>query len=81
MERLSNDETRLLVFKAFEEKAISSSHIGQVWNEYKHPKFEEFSELTKFNLLMAFTEIAKQENSIMALERMYARTSHIFDLN
>jgi hypothetical protein len=78
---LSDDEARLLVFKAFEEKAISSSRIGQVWNEYKQPKFEEFSEPTKFNLLMAFTEIAKQENSVMALERMYARTAPIFDLN
>jgi hypothetical protein len=80
-EGLSDDEARLLVFKAFEERAISSSRIGQVWKEYKQPKFEEFTEPTKFNLLMAFTEIAKQENSIMALERMYARTAPIFELN
>lgn len=81
MEGLTEDEARLLIFKAFEEKAISSSRIGQVWEEYIEPTFEEFSEPTKFNLLMAFTEVAKKENSVMALERMYVRTSRLFELN
>lgn len=81
LEGLSDDEARLLVFKTFEMGAITSSRIGQVWHEYQHPTFEEFSEPTKYNLLMAFTEVAKRENSVMALERMYQRTARLFELS
>ena len=80
-ESLTEDEARLLVFKAFEIKAISSSKIGGVWNEYQKPTYPEFSDPTKYNLLMAFTHIAKQENSVMVLERMYQRTAQLFELN
>jgi hypothetical protein len=80
MEGLTDDQARLAIFKAYELGAISSSRIGQVWQEYQQPTFEEFSKPTQYNLLMAFTEIAKRENSIMALERMYNRTAKLFQL-
>jgi hypothetical protein len=79
-ELISDDRAKLLIFKAFELNAISSAKIGQVWQEYQKPAFQEFDEPTKFNLLMAFTEVYKRETTISALERMYARTAPIFEL-
>lgn len=70
-QELTLNEARLLVFKAYEESAISSSKMGLVWEEFLLPTYGQFKASTKFNLLMAFTEVAKAEGSFLQLSKMY----------
>jgi hypothetical protein len=59
MEGLTEDEAKLAIFQAAEDRIVAPSEVLNIWHEFQKPTYSEFQEPTKFNLLMAFTEQAK----------------------
>lgn len=51
-----------------------------VWQEFKKPRHEEFTDPTQYNLLMAFTEIAKGINHNSRAELTYRRLGELFNI-
>jgi hypothetical protein len=58
--KIEFDDARLLAVRAAEEGAIPSCDILAVLNEYRRPKYEEFSDPTMWSLFNSFTEVAKK---------------------
>ena len=56
----NDDEARCKIVRTAEIGAINSSDIVPVFREFKHPRHDEFSEPTRWNLLNAFTETIKK---------------------
>ena len=79
-EGISQSDAQRIIWRAAIEGAISSSEMLPVWSEYQAPTFEEFSEPTKFNLLMSFTEKLKRQNSPSKVEQTYRRLADLFEL-
>jgi len=71
---------KLKIVKAAEEKAIPSCDILSVLQEYKSPKYEDFSNKNSWSLYNAFTEIAKKYSPARA-DLCYRQLGQIFNLN
>ena len=63
-----------------ERQAIPSCDILTVWNEFKHPRHEEFAEPTRWSLLNAFTETAKKYSPARA-DQCYRSLTRLFGLD
>ncbi len=79
-EGISEQDAQRIIWRAATEGAIASSEMLPIWEEYKTPTFKEFTEPTKFNLLMSFTEKLKRQNSAVKVEQTYRRLADLFDL-
>ncbi len=80
IEGIDDDTAQKIIWRAATEGAIASSEMIPVWEEYQTPTYEEFSEPTKFNLLMSFTERLKRQNSNTKVEQTYRRLADLFEL-
>jgi hypothetical protein len=80
LEGIAEDGARLLIFQAAEQKIIPSSEVIQIWDEFQKPTYPEFRDPNRFNLLMAFTEIAKKYNSNSKAESVYRKVGKLFSL-
>lgn len=80
LEGIDNEDAQRIIWRAALEGAIASSEMIPIWEEYKTPTYKEFSEPTKFNLLMSFTEKLKRQNSVSKAEQTYRRLADLFDL-
>ena len=76
----NDDEARSKIVRAAELGAINSSDIIPVWNEFKNPKHEEFSEPTRYSLLNAFTETIKKYTPLR-VDRSYMALNNAFGLD
>ncbi len=79
-EGISEQDAQRIIWRAALEGAIASSEMLPIWEEYKTPTFKEFTEPTKFNLLMSFTDKLKRQNSVVKVEQTYRRLADLFDL-
>ena len=70
---------KLKIVKAAEEKAIPSCDILNVLQEYKSPKYEDFSNKNSWSLYNAFTEIAKKYSPARA-DLCYRMLGKLFQL-
>ena len=85
IERLKNqsismDNARLAIVKAAEEKAINSSDIISILDEFQSPRHQEFQGNTRWSLMNSFTEIGKKYHQPKS-QFFYNRLSSIFDLD
>ena len=76
----NDDEARSRIVRAAELGAINSSDIIPVWNEFKNPRHEEFSEPTRYSLLNAFTETIKKYTPLR-VDRSYMALNNAFGLD
>ena len=74
------DEARAAIVKAAEVKAINSCDIVPIFQEFQHPRHEEFVEPTRWSLLNAFTEHAKKYSPGRA-DICYRRLTTLFGLD
>jgi hypothetical protein len=72
MEGLNEDEAKLVIFQSAEDHIIAPSEVLNIWQEFQEPTYSEFKEATKFNLLMAFTEQAKNY-SVSKLDKLHQK--------
>lgn len=72
MEGLTEDEAKLAIFQAAEDRIVAPSEVLNIWKEFQEPTYSEFKEPTKFNLLMAFTEQAKNY-SVGKLDKLHQK--------
>lgn len=79
-EGIADEDAQQIIWRAAITGAIASSEMLPVWEEYKTPTYEEFTEPTKFNLLMSFTEKLKRQNSNTRVEQTYRRLADVFEL-
>ena len=77
---LNDDEVRASLVVAAERQAIPSCDILSVWKEFKHPRYEEFAEPTRWSLLNAFTETAKKYSPARA-DQCYRSLTRLFGLD
>ena len=70
---------KLKIVKAAENKVIPSCDILPVLDEYKNPKYEEFSDRNSWSLYNSFTEIAKKYSPTRA-DQCYKRLGQLFQL-
>ena len=80
IDELKDDEVRASLVVAAERQAIPSCDILSVWNEFKHPRHEEFAEPTRWSLLNAFTETAKKYSPARA-DQCYRSLTRLFGLD
>ena len=80
IDELKDDEVRASLVVAAERQAIPSCDILTVWNEFKHPRHEEFGEPTRWSLLNAFTETAKKYSPARA-DQCYRSLTRLFGLD
>ena len=80
IDELNDDEVRASLVVAAERQAIPSCDILTVWNEFKHPRHEEFAEPTRWSLLNAFTETAKKYSPARA-DQCYRSLTRLFGLD
>ena len=76
----NDDEARSKIVRAAELGVINSSDIIPVWNEFKNPRHEEFSEPTRYSLLNAFTETIKKYTPLR-VDRSYMALNNAFGLD
>ena len=76
----NDDEARSKIVRAAELGAINSSDIIPVWNEFKNPRHEEFSEPTRYSLLNAFTETIKKYTPLR-VDRSFMVLNNAFGLD
>jgi len=79
MEMISINEAKLLVVKAAETRAIPSSDILSVLDEFQEPSHEEFKEQNRWSLYNSFTEIAKKYSPSRA-DLCYRKLGILFGL-
>ncbi len=79
LEMLSADQARVITVMAAEIKAIPSSDIVPVLDEFREPQHAEFKEPTKWSLYNSFTETAKKYSPMRA-DFCYRRLAGLFDL-
>lgn len=72
MEGLTEDEAKLVIFQSAQDHIIVPSEVLNIWQEYKKPTYTEFQAPTKFNLLMAFTEQAKNY-AVAKLDKLHQK--------
>lgn len=72
MEGLTEDEAKLAIFQAAEDRIVAPSEVLNIWQEFKEPTYKEFKEPNKYNLLMAFTEQAKHY-SVGKLDKLHQK--------
>ena len=77
---VTDDEARLFIMRAAESGAIPSCDILQIFNEYKHPKYSDFAEQTRWALLNSFTEISHKYPSAKS-DRFHRRLTALFNLD
>lgn len=80
LEGVSDDDAKKFIFDAAIGGALNSSDILAVWEEFKEPTYPEFSDPTKYNLLMAMTEKYKAKSSINSLNSMYRKCAEMFGI-
>ena len=76
----NDDEARSRIVRAAELGAINSSDIVPVFREFKNPRYEEFSEPTRYSLLNAFTETIKKYTPLR-VDRSYMALNNAFGLD
>ena len=76
----NDDEARSKIVRAAELGVINSSDIIPVWNEFKNPRHEEFSEPTRYSLLNAMTETIKKYTPLR-VDRSYMALNNAFGLD
>ncbi len=79
LEMLSIDEARVVTVMAAEIRAIPSSDIIPVLQEFKQPRHSEFSLPNRWSLYNSFTETAKTYSPARA-DKCYRGLANIFDL-
>jgi len=72
MEGLTEDEAKLVIFQSAQNNIIAPSEVLNIWQEFQEPTYSEFKEPTKYNLLMAFTEQAKNY-SVGKLDKLHKK--------
>jgi hypothetical protein len=60
LQDIQDDEARSAIVRAAEAQAINSCDVVPIFREFKHPRYKEFAEPTRWALLNAFTERAKR---------------------
>ena len=74
------DAARIAIVKAAEAGAVNSSDILPIFQEFKAPRHEEFSDPTRWSLLNAFTENAKKYSPARA-DVCYRGLTRLFGLD
>lgn len=74
------DAARIAIVKAAEAGAVNSSDIVPIFKEFKEPRYEEFSDPTRWSLLNAFTENAKKYSPARA-DICYRGLTRLFGLD
>ena len=74
------DAARIAIVKAAEAGAVNSSDIRPIFQEFKAPRHEEFSDPTRWSLLNAFTENAKKYSPARA-DVCYRGLTRLFGLD
>lgn len=74
------DYAKLFIFEAVQRGYIPASQLTEVWKEYTQPRHEEFIDPTKHNLLMAFTENAKERRTNATAYNTYMGIADLFQL-
>ena len=80
IEEITVDQARITCVKAAEMRAIRPSDILTIYKEWKNPSHKEFEGATQWNLLNAFTEIAKKYSPAKA-DNCYRGISRLFGLD
>jgi len=80
-EIISDDDAVLKIVQAAESKIIASNEIVPILREFRKPSFPEFNEIknTSYNLLMSFTEKAKQY-PVQKAESYYPKLARFFSV-
>ena len=76
----NDDEARSRIVRAAELGAINSSDILPVFNEFKNPTHEAFSEPTRWSLLNAFTQVNQKYTPLRA-DQSFSALNKCFGLD